>query len=184
MSSATLERILDEVKRLTPEERHQLRKALEREAVQAFAPPSADAENDRWEREQRWLDEHRDEYVGQWVALEGDHLLASGPDGRAVYEAARGGRPRPIRDARRAARRAAVRGVVKVPHSLDFGRLYGSAQKAAASCRGCDDLLPGQPSSPSATEPRRTPLSSRYEPRTYPAPSWMPPRPFCSPYTR
>lgn len=100
MSSATLERILDEVKRLTPEERHELREALEREAVQAVAPPSAGAGNDRWERAQRWLDEHRDEYLGQWVALEGDRLLASGADGRAVYEArARGGRPRPPRDA-------------------------------------------------------------------------------------
>jgi hypothetical protein len=89
MSSATLERILDEVKRLTPEERRQLCEALERGAAHAVAPPSAGAGNDRWGREQRWLDEHRDEYVGQWVALEGDRLLASGPDGRAVYEAAR-----------------------------------------------------------------------------------------------
>jgi hypothetical protein len=88
MSSATLEWILDEVKRLTPEERHKLRKALEREAVRAVASPSTDTDNDRWEREQRWLDEHRDEYLWQWVALEGDRLLAHGPDGRAVYEAA------------------------------------------------------------------------------------------------
>lgn len=89
MLSATLERILNEVKKLTPEERRQLREALEREAAHAVAPPSTGTENDRWEREQRWLDEHRDEYLGQWVALEGDRLLASGRDGRAVYEAAR-----------------------------------------------------------------------------------------------
>lgn len=89
MSSATLERILDEVKGLTPEERRQLCDVIEREAAQSVPPPSAGAGNDRWEREQRWLDEHRDEYVGQWVALEGDRLLASGPDGRAVYETAR-----------------------------------------------------------------------------------------------
>ena len=86
MSSATLERILDEVKRLTPDERRELREALEREMTDAPQAPSAD---DRRERERRWLDEHRDEYLGQWVALEGDRLLASGPDGRAVYEAAR-----------------------------------------------------------------------------------------------
>jgi|SRR5215204_6506108 len=78
MSSATLGRILDEVKRLTPEERRQLREALEREAGRAVAPPSAGAVNDRWEREQRWLGEHRDEYLGQWVALEGDPLLGIG----------------------------------------------------------------------------------------------------------
>lgn len=41
MSSATLERILDEVKRLTPEERQQLCEALEREAAHAIALPSA-----------------------------------------------------------------------------------------------------------------------------------------------
>jgi hypothetical protein len=35
MPSATLERILDEVKRLTPGERRQLRGALEREAARA-----------------------------------------------------------------------------------------------------------------------------------------------------
>ncbi|MBC7933021.1 MAG: hypothetical protein H7Z38_20860, partial [Rubrivivax sp.] len=86
MSSATLERILDEVKRFTPEERHQLREALDREAVHVVAPPSTGAD-DRWGREQRWLEEHREEYLGQWVALEGDLLLASGRDGRAVYEA-------------------------------------------------------------------------------------------------
>lgn len=88
MPSATLERILDEVKRLTPDERRELREALDREVVHAVAPQSTGAD-DRWEREQRWLEEHRDEYLGQWVALEGDRLLASGPDGRAVYQAAR-----------------------------------------------------------------------------------------------
>ena len=86
MSSATLERILDEVKRLTPDERRELREALEREMPDAPQAPSAD---DQRERERRWLDEHRDEYLGQWVALEGDRLLASGTDGRAVYQAAR-----------------------------------------------------------------------------------------------
>jgi hypothetical protein len=89
MPSATLERILNEVKRLTPEERRELREALEREAVCTVVLPPAGVDNDRWEREQRWLDEHREEYLGQWVALEGDRLLASGADGRAVYEAAR-----------------------------------------------------------------------------------------------
>lgn len=88
MSSATLERILDEVKRLTPEERRQLREALDREAVRVVTPPFTGVD-DRWDREQRWLEEHRDEYLWQWVALEGGRLLASGRDGRAVYEAAR-----------------------------------------------------------------------------------------------
>jgi hypothetical protein len=86
MPSATLERILDEVKRLTPEERRVLREALDREAVRAAAPPPVWTD-DRWERERRWLDEHREEYLGQWVALEGGRLPANGADGWAVYEA-------------------------------------------------------------------------------------------------
>ncbi len=40
-------------------------------------------------RELRWLAEHRDEYAGQWVALDGDRLLSHGPNAREVYQAAR-----------------------------------------------------------------------------------------------
>lgn len=37
----------------------------------------------------RWIREHGDEYVGQWVALDGDRLIAHGTDGIAVHAAAR-----------------------------------------------------------------------------------------------
>jgi len=39
--------------------------------------------------EMRWLDEHRERYVGQWVALDGGRLLAHGGNAREVYKAAR-----------------------------------------------------------------------------------------------
>jgi hypothetical protein len=39
--------------------------------------------------ELRWLDQHRQEYIGQWVALQGDRLLAHGMSACAVYDAAR-----------------------------------------------------------------------------------------------
>lgn len=38
--------------------------------------------------ELQWLDTHGEEYAGLWIALEGDHLLASGSNGREVYEEA------------------------------------------------------------------------------------------------
>lgn len=38
-------------------------------------------------RETRWLAEHGREYAGQWVALDGDRLLAHGESAREVYEA-------------------------------------------------------------------------------------------------
>lgn len=40
-------------------------------------------------REMQWLEEHRDEYAGQWVALDGDRLLSHGPQAREVFAAAR-----------------------------------------------------------------------------------------------
>src|SRR5262249_1376851 len=39
--------------------------------------------------ELRWLSEHRSEYAGQWVGLNGDKLIASGPQAADVYEAVR-----------------------------------------------------------------------------------------------
>jgi Family of unknown function (DUF5678) len=40
-------------------------------------------------KELRWLKEHRHEYMGQWVALDGDRLVAHGTNAREVFQAAR-----------------------------------------------------------------------------------------------
>ena len=40
-------------------------------------------------REVEWLKKNRDEYAGQWVALSGDSLIASGDDLKQVAETAR-----------------------------------------------------------------------------------------------
>ncbi|MEK6410912.1 MAG: DUF5678 domain-containing protein [Acidobacteriota bacterium] len=40
-------------------------------------------------REARWLQEHRAEYAGQWVALDGERLIASGDDLKQVANTAR-----------------------------------------------------------------------------------------------
>lgn len=37
----------------------------------------------------KWLGEHAREYVEQWVALDGDRLIAHGKDSQAVYAAAK-----------------------------------------------------------------------------------------------
>jgi hypothetical protein len=83
MSSAIVERILEEVKRLTADERRDLREALARESL-----PPALAFNTH-EREHAWLERNRDGYLNQWVALDGDRLLAHGSDARSVYLSAR-----------------------------------------------------------------------------------------------
>ena len=40
-------------------------------------------------REVEWLKEHRDEYAGQWIALDGENLIASGDDLKQVVGTAR-----------------------------------------------------------------------------------------------
>lgn len=40
---------------------------------------------DRDAREREWLTKHSREFVGKWVALDGDRLLAAGEDGLDVY---------------------------------------------------------------------------------------------------
>jgi len=91
MSSPSIEHIVEEVKKLPPDEQRQLRERLDREA-----PPEPRRSNIRWtgeaidlSRELRWIDEHRAEYAGQWVAVRGDRLLSHGTDGVQVYREAR-----------------------------------------------------------------------------------------------
>jgi hypothetical protein len=86
VASADVERLIEEVRRLPPDERRRLREALEREEQPQVRPSGRPVD---LSRELRWIEEHRAEYAGQWVAVRGDKLLGSGPDGRRVYEAAR-----------------------------------------------------------------------------------------------
>jgi hypothetical protein len=84
---ATLEQILDEARALSPGERRKLRQALDRDLEhegQSLGPGYR-----TYEREHAWLDAHRDRYLGQWVAVEGDTLVAHGTDPRQIYLAAR-----------------------------------------------------------------------------------------------
>jgi hypothetical protein len=46
--------------------------------------PEPDAEPNR-----RWMKAHRQEYAGQWVALDAERLIAHGADAQAVFAAAK-----------------------------------------------------------------------------------------------
>ncbi len=79
---ATLEQIIDEARALSPAEKLKLRQALDLELEQAAVAQSRAVES-------TWLESNRDLYMGQWVALDGDRLIANGPNAREVYLAAR-----------------------------------------------------------------------------------------------
>jgi hypothetical protein len=86
VASPEVDRIIEELRRLGPDEKRQVREVLSSDdqlRVQT-TEHAIDLSN-----ELRWIEEHRSAYAGQWVAVRGDRLLSSGPDGRRVYEAAR-----------------------------------------------------------------------------------------------
>ena len=82
---ATLEQILEEAKKLPPEEQRRLRVALNALGSNGDTMPTYRTN----EQERAWINAHREEYLGQWVALDGDRLVAQGTDAKKVYDEAR-----------------------------------------------------------------------------------------------
>jgi hypothetical protein len=85
MSTLTAESILRLIEQLPSAERIRLNRLLaRRQAESANAKPPLDRSvpcepmRDRT-REMKWIEEHKHEYAGQWVALDGDRLIAASP---------------------------------------------------------------------------------------------------------
>lgn len=85
MSTLTAESILTLIEQLPSTERIRLNQLLAgRQAESAKAKPPLDRRvpcepmpDDA--REMKWIEEHKHEYAGQWVALDGDRLIAASP---------------------------------------------------------------------------------------------------------
>ena len=99
---ATLEQILDEARKLPVEEQRRLRAALEMLDLNDHAQPANqeasphkprsllvnNGDDEMRQRRLEWLKAHREEYGGQYVALDGNQLLAVGPNYRVAREKA------------------------------------------------------------------------------------------------
>ncbi len=122
MASQNIERMIEAARQLPPEERTQLREALEREeqerreAVPSSAAtlpaPATNGDMLETKRRQRveWLKLHEAEYAGKYVALDGDQLLGVG----ATY-------PQAAQAAQAAGVQRAYIDYVPVPGSVGFG---------------------------------------------------------------
>src|SRR5262245_4852653 len=94
MAQATAEVILAEIAALPPEEREKLWKLLNRRSDAAqneaedgvFIPPFDAGDPGP---SPRWIEEHSEEFAGQYVALDGDRLVAHGTDPREIIAAVR-----------------------------------------------------------------------------------------------
>lgn len=94
MSESTLEEVLAGINALSPQDRRQVRRALKEDSSQpATAAPVPKATRGLpvkdMIREAAWLEQHREEYAGQWVALDGERLVAASTNAKEVLAAAR-----------------------------------------------------------------------------------------------
>ena len=96
MSKVTVETILNEIAQLPPSEQDKLRLMLQDQQPQSQKPnkkpldrrvPSIPVPDGK--REMKWLSEHSREFIGQWIALDGDRLIAHSTNHHEVFEAAR-----------------------------------------------------------------------------------------------
>ena len=101
MSSMTAESVFSLIAQLPPPERARLRQMMDRHLVdeQDLNGHSPQPPRDKQLpskpmpsgsiQAMHWISAHRREYAGQWVALDGDRLIAHGPDHQEVWMAAK-----------------------------------------------------------------------------------------------
>jgi Family of unknown function (DUF5678) len=94
MLNITVEDILTQIAKLPPTEQIRLRHLLAQQQ-QELQPPKPPQDRrvlpmpvPDSRRELQWLATHAREYAGQWVALDGDRLIAHGPHHHEVWAAA------------------------------------------------------------------------------------------------
>jgi hypothetical protein len=88
--ASTVDDILREIAQLPDAEQTKLRRLLykgEERATLRDQPVPATPVTDST-RELKWVAEHARQYAGQWVALDGDRLIAHGPVASDVFDAA------------------------------------------------------------------------------------------------
>lgn len=81
MAAPAVEKVVSEFEQLSLEQQQEALQLL-RQKLNGSAPHEAVTRPKRWDeraREYAWLEEHRAEYLDQWVALDGDRLLSHGP---------------------------------------------------------------------------------------------------------
>ena len=84
-----VEQIISSIQQLPEPEREKVRQWLEDERTSDETERDWQAKAGRSEKSLRWLNENRQKYLGQWVALDAGRLIASGPNAREVYAKAR-----------------------------------------------------------------------------------------------
>jgi hypothetical protein len=83
----SFDQIIKSIEQLSPTDQERIRQWLE-EKSKGAADVSPTHVN-RSANSLRWLNENREKHLGQWVALDGDRLIANGSTAKEVYSKAK-----------------------------------------------------------------------------------------------
>jgi hypothetical protein len=85
----SVDQIIKSIAQLPAAEQERIRRWLEEKGATNGEGQGSQAQTSPSAKSLRWLDENREEYSGQWVALDGDRLIASGWTANEVYSKAK-----------------------------------------------------------------------------------------------
>lgn len=81
----SFDQIIKSIEQLPAREQERVRRWLEDKVASNGEADSTQANANRAAKSLRWLHENREKYSGQWIALDGDRLIASGATAKEVY---------------------------------------------------------------------------------------------------
>jgi Family of unknown function (DUF5678) len=87
--SLSFDQIIKSIEQLPAPEQERIRRWLDEKGTPNGEGYASQANTNRSAKSLRWLHDNRDKYLGQWVALDGDRLIASGPTAKEVYSKAK-----------------------------------------------------------------------------------------------
>ena len=85
----SVDQIIKSIEKLPTTEQERIRQWLEDKGATNKEGHCSHAHANRSAKSLRWLHENRENYPGQWVALDSDRLIANGPTAKEVYSKAK-----------------------------------------------------------------------------------------------
>ena len=87
--NSSFDQIIKSIEQLPASEQEKIRRWLDEKGTSNGEATGLQTRTNRSAQSLRWLHENREKYLGQWVALDGDRLIASGSTAKEVYSKAK-----------------------------------------------------------------------------------------------
>lgn len=84
-----LQQVIESIQQLPASEQEKVLHWLEEQRKPRFAEIDWQERNEKFQKALKWIEENRQQYLGKWVCLDGDKLIAAGDDAKEVYAQAR-----------------------------------------------------------------------------------------------